>query len=166
MASTLRQVQRHAGGGVGVGDGDEAVQGQVVGGIDAEILPQRDGPAVDAVQVGVYRVEAVADVREIGPGRAEGHEGEVQDVVGAVGHEHGLPLHAVARRQRVPQVGAHRVGVQLQLPCLFPHRLDDAGSRGIGALVGVQLDVLHVPGLFAGGVDLQGPVLIGEVFAH
>src|SRR5699024_6249365 len=90
-----------AGGGVGVGDDDGAAQVPVVRRVQAEALPEGDGQAVQAVELGVYQIEAVA---EGGEGHrplpvAKGHEAEIQDIVGAVGEKHVLRGQAEVVRQ-------------------------------------------------------------------
>ena len=79
---------------------DMAMVGRGVFG-QAEALPEGDGQTVQAVELGVHRIEAVA---EGGEGHrplpvAEGHEAEIQDVVGAVGEKHVLRGQAEVVRQ-------------------------------------------------------------------
>ena len=49
---------------VGVGEDDAAVGLRVIGRVDREVVGQRHGAVVDAVQRAIDRVEAVGDVRE------------------------------------------------------------------------------------------------------
>ena len=119
-----------------------------------------------AVQLGVYRVEAVADVREIRPGAAEGHKGEVQYVVGAVGYEYILPRYPVARRQRVPKPDTNRIGVQLQTFCGFLCVFLCFRRRRERRFVGIEFDQILNPRLFSRGIRGQRGVVGGEKSAH
>ena len=163
----LRQGQGDACGGVGVGQDGEFSGAAETLHIHGEVLLQGDGGIGDLVQVGKDRVKAVGEPRENRAVLGEGHEGEVQDVVGAVGQEDVLRPAAVEGGQLFPKGGPLGVGVQPQvLDILVSQGRQDLGGGGIGGLVGVQLDVLFVPGLFPGGVGLETGVLGVQKSAH
>ena len=147
--------QGQTGGGVGVGQHDGGVQAVIVGGVQREVLPQRDDPAGDVHQPAPDAVAAVGDVR-IGQRVflvAEGTQREEQVLVAAVAGHDLIRLQPEVLCCRVQQLGTGRVGVEPQLFHLgTAHGLQHRRGGRIGAFVGVQLDVLLILRLLAGGV--------------
>ena len=165
----VRPGHGHAGGGVGVGDDDGAGEVHVVVHVQGEVLPQGDHFHIQAEQSGLGLVEPVGDVR-VGHGPplpAEGPEGEGQHLVGPVARQDVLGLQLIAAGDGLGERGAGGVGIQVQLQDLRPvDGLEDPGGRGEGALVGVELDVLLILGLLAGGVGGKALRLLGDPAAH
>ena len=119
------------------------------------------------MELGKHGIKAVADIREGHAPASEGHEGEIQHLVGAVGDEHVLRPHAVKPRQLFFQPLGGGVGVEPQQRHLLAvHGRRHGWSGGIGRFVGVQFDVLHIPGLLSGGVGLHSPVSLIQETAH
>ena len=135
---------------------------------DGEILRQGDGFIRNAVQVGEHGVEAVGDVREGGGVLpvAEGHKGEIQDFVAAVGEENFIPFQSEAPAGLLHQIGALGVGIQLQILCRLRCQPDCLRGGREGGLVGVQLDIAHGFGLLSRGVGHQRGVLFTEKTTH
>ena len=165
----LIPAQGQAGGGVGVGDHNGLVPPVVVPGVQGEVLLQGDHVGLDAVQVAEHGVKAVG---EVGEGRSPavggvGQEGEVQRLVGAVGHEHVLRPHPVLAGQGRLQLHGRGVGVQPQ-PGRFPgvERRGHAGGGRIGGLVGVELHIVFIFRLLPRGVGGQLAELTTEKLGH
>ena len=119
------------------------------------------------MEVGKHRVKTV---RQGGKYRAflpKGHEREVQNVVRPIGQKDLARRHAVQPRQLLPQPGPLWVGVEPQVRHL-PRAQGRQNLRGggIGGLIGVEFDVLLVPGLLSGGVRLQARVPGVQKSAH
>ena len=169
MMTTLSGADGQAGGGVGVGDDDGLVQAVVVLRDQGEVLPQGDNLGGDVVQVAEHRVEAVGEVGEGHPPAVGGvgEKGEVQGLVRAVGHEHVLRLHLVLPGQGLLQLPGRRVPVQAQVGRLLgvQGRRHSGGGR-IGGLVGVELHILLILGLFPRGVGGQLADLTAEISGH
>ena len=149
----LGQGQGDARGGVGVGQDRQLARAGQTGHVHGKVLMQGDGGVGDAVQVGEDGVEAIRQVGEHGPVLAEGHKSKVQNIVRTVGQKDLVSPHAVQPGQGQLQCLPFRVGVEPQIPdvLLTQGRKNGLGG-GIGGLVGVELDVLLVPGLLAGGI--------------
>ena len=165
----LVEGQAESRGGVGVGDDDGlAAEIEVVPMIHREVLFERDFLVGNAVQLGEDGVEAVGDGGEdqgvilVG----KGHEGEVQHLVGAVGEDDLLGCNPVEGGQLVGQLSAGGVGVELEPSRLGLGCLNHGGGGREGRLVGVELDILHIPRLLAGGVGGQLFQPFGEEAAH
>ena len=134
-----------------------------------KVLPQGDDLGLNAKKGGPGLVAAVGDIR-VGDGLArsgEGTEGKGQDLVRAVAAHHVFRLQAVKLGNGVLQHLAGGVGVEVQQPHL--RGIDDfqhLGRGREGAFVGVELDVLLVTGLLAGGIGLQGKGLGRKKLTH
>ena len=153
---------------VGVGKHDGLAKGIVGGRVEREILPQRQHMRGHAQQVAQNGVEAVGDIgkRQRRVLVAERADGQQQVFVAAVAAQDPLGRHAAARGDGCGQLRFGQVGVKAQ-PFDGPgHRCGDAGGRGIGVLVGVQLDKAGHGQLFAGRVWLQRRQRRGEKSAH
>ena len=160
----LRDGNRHARGGVGIGDDHSAGKVQIVLHVQGEVLPQGDPPGLQAEQGRLGFVEAICNVRKgrALPLPAEGPEGKGQNLVGAVAGNHVLRGQAVPFGNGGVQSGAGGVGVEIELFRLRPGDGLQHLRRGReGAFVGVQFNVLLVPGLLAGGVGGQATGLRG-----
>ena len=127
----FRKGQTESRGGVGVGDDDGLpAEVKVIVVVHREIFLQGDLLVGDAVQLGEDGVEAVGDGGEdqgmilVG----EGHEGEVQHLVGAVSEDDLLGSDPVEGGQLVGQFSAGGVGVELEPPRLGLGRLDHGGG--------------------------------------
>ena len=156
------------GGGVGIGNENGFMDAHIVLHPKGKVLRQGNRLIGNAVQICEDRIETVGDVRECGGTVpvAEGHEGEIQNFITAVGKENFVFLNAVVFAGRRNQLPALRVGVELKvLRCLRRqlHRQRRGRKRGF---VGIQLDVLHLLGLLSRGVGYQGGIFLTEKTAH
>ena len=131
------------------------VEGEVVG-----PLPRDAGRARDLRDVGVQGVGGLERGRHAtrpAVGEAQG----LEDLVGAVGHEHLRRRHPVLRADRLPQRLRGPVGVAVPLDPveLLAQRLPEPGRWRLGRLVGVEPDL---------DIDLRRVVagVKGEVVAH
>ena len=165
----LTEGQAEPRGGVGVGDHDSlAVTVKVIAKVHREVGLQGDLLVGDTVELGEYGVEAVGDGGEhqgvilVG----KGHEGKVQNLVRAVGEDDLLGGYPVEGGQLIGQLSAGGVGVELEPSRLGLGRLDHGGGGREGRLVGVELDILHIPGLLPGGVGGQLFQSFGQKAAH
>ncbi len=97
------------------------------------------------------------NVGDLLPLAGKGPDQVVEQLVGAVGHDEPLGIEAVQFGGRRPAGPAGRVGVLAQpLAKLGADRLDHPGRRGIGVLVGIELD----PGVLVLGLES------GDVTGH
>ena len=154
--------QQAAGRRVRIGEDDAAVGLHVISRVDAEIVGQRHGDVIDAVQPAVDRVEAVGDVREENRRLVlqQRHEDVGQHFVRAVADENLLWRHAVQPGDGgLEQIGvgigveaqACGVGAEFRL-----NRRQHLGRGRVGVLVGVELDQVGDLGLLARHVGGEG----------
>ena len=94
------------------------------------------------------------------------HEGEIQHLVRAVGHDDVVGGNAEHLAHFFGQITAGRVGVELQATCLGGRGFQHAGRGRVGRLVGVELDIGAVNGLLARGVGHQSVKSVAEKAAH
>ena len=153
---------------VGVRDYDRAAKAMVGGKVDCEILPQRQHPGRHAEQVAQNGVEAVGNIGESERSAliAERPDREQQVFVAAVAAEHPIFGHAAARGDGRDELCLPQVGVQPQPGHGIRHRGGDAGGRGIGVLVRVELDKVRPRNLLSGGIRLQRRQRRGKKSAH
>ncbi len=86
---------------------------------------------------------------------AEGLKGEIEHLVGAVRDDHLVRRDVAVRRERLPQRQAVRVGVQVQRAGVRSGVRERLRRGREGRLVRVELDVLLILRLLAGGVGRQ-----------
>jgi len=97
----------------------------------------------------------------------EGPQGEEKVLVTAVAGHDLIRLQAKVHRRRFQQVGAGGVGVETELfHLVLAHRRHHRRAGQIGALVGVQLDVLLVLRLLPWGVGGDCFKFRREIFTH
>ena len=119
------------------------------------------------IQVTVDLVKTVRNVREHYTLAAESHKGKIQHFVRTVGYEDILRLHTVKTCQFFLQSLGCRVRIQpQQFHLLSGHSRYHRRGRRIRGFIGIEFDVLHIPGLFAGGIGFQTLELCIEESAH
>ena len=120
----LRHRQSEAGGGVGVGDENGAVQVKIILRGKAQILSQRNLDPGDAVDLGKHRVKPVRDIRKERWADlvTVSHEREVQQFVRTVAHQNLIRAHAVVFGQGLGHQAAFGVGIELKPARFRLHR--------------------------------------------
>ena len=96
----------------------------------------------------------------------ERHKGEIQRLVGAVGHYHVVVSHAEYLRRLFGEPFTFGVAVELESLRAVLRRLDHRGRRGEWGFVGVKFYVFLILRLLSGCVRGQSRQTIGKVFAH
>src|SRR5699024_1718233 len=101
---------------VGVGDDDHAVRVVIIRRTYGKIIRERYGYCPDPVTAGEHLVKTVADFREDCPAAAagKGHKGEVEYIVGSVGHIYVFRFKQVAVGDRLFKPCAVRVRIESQ----------------------------------------------------
>ena len=110
------------------------------------------------IKVGINRIKPIADFGECRPSFAvaKRHEGEIQNIIRAVGKEDIFCFHTIKRRQLFLQHPACRVGVKVQPADLLGRNRRHHRRRGrIGRFIRIQLYILLILWLFAGCICLQ-----------
>ena len=159
--------QGDARGGVGVGDQHVGPGMAIVRRIDGKILPKGDLPIGNMVQRPEHGVEPVGDVGEHKGviSVSKGQKGIIQNLVRPVGKQQVFRGHVQELCHPGLQACAGDVAIQVQRPGLGDPP-GNAGGRGIGRFVGVQLHILLVLGLLTGHIGLKGGVLLAEKTTH
>src|SRR5205085_5133929 len=113
--------------------------------VEAEVGGAAEGLDRRGRDVGDVGVQLVGGVEQRGwaPGAAVGQQQALDDLVGPVGAEHVLGSYAVLLADGLAHAPRLAVGVAVpaDLPDRIGQRVDEAGWRWVGALVGVEADV-------------------------
>ena len=115
-----------------------------------------------------HGIEAIGDIIE-GKGMLRvpvGHHDEAEGLVRAVGQQHVFRLNPIYRRQPLAHGQAFRIGIQMAAARFGGGRLSHPGRGRIGGFVGVQLDILHILGLFPRNIGRQPAMPGAEEAAH
>ena len=164
----ISQGNGQSGGSIGIGNENGLVNARVILHMDGKILSQRNGLIGHSVQIRKDGVEAIGNVREHGGVLfvAEGHEGEIQNLVAAVGEKNFVLSNAEQLTGRPHQLPALRVGIELEIFCCLRCQLHrKRGGREWG-FVGIELDVAHLFRLFSRHIGHQRGVFFTEIAAH
>jgi hypothetical protein len=157
-----RERQPDAGGRIGIGD-DQARAAAAGPGhhgidIDAEAFVHGQQFAVDAVQLRIDPIEAVAHVghqQRLGLLK-EGEERVCQHFVRSIAHKNLIGPQAVPPRNCFAQRKGRGIGVALQAACgRLLDRIDSHRRRRIRVLVGVELDEVFDARLLAGHIGFE-----------
>jgi len=152
------QRQVHARGRIGIRKDDGAARPPVVLRTDAHGLVERDRAVIDAVQLAIHGIEAVADVGEQQRRvmLEQGHEGQRQHFVGTVADKHLLAAQAVVGGQGLLQFAGRGVRVEAQAVVGgFAQDGQHLRRRAVGVFVGVEFDQVGQLGLLTGDVGGQ-----------
>ena len=129
-----------------------------LGDINRKVILQRNFAVRKLVDLCENGIESVGYIRKDRWDMiiAEGHERKVQDLVRTVGHDQViLTVPSAFQPGASAKFQAVRIGIQVQFPALLSDRVRHFLQRGIRVLIGVQLDVFLIPGLFTGNIGHQ-----------